>query len=396
MSRISTRLAATLTCLHRTLWIGLLPLLLLSDCRKKSDPQDPVTPPPAPPTLETTTLLNGYEVIWGMDFLPNGDLIFVEKRGRIYRYSNGAVTEVTGFPAVRAAGQGGLLDIRVHPGHASNGWVYACYSATSTSNNGELRLVRFKLAGNAVQGLETLFSTGGGNTWNGHYGSRIVFDKSGLLWLSVGEGGTGSYGGPTASNRNASDAASRWGKIHRMTDVGGIPADNPVLPGQPAATTAFAYGVRNPQGLALHPVTGEVWENEHGPKGGDEVNIIARGAHYGWPQYSVGVNYDNTQISQGHAATGITPPVHTWTPSIGVCGAAFITSDAFKSWKGSLLVGGLASQKLYRCTLDGSKVVSEEVVSGVSGRVRNVIQGPDGAVYVSLEGPGRILRIRAS
>jgi len=396
MSRILKILPATLTCLGRTLWIGLLPLLLLSDCRKKSDPQDPVTPPPAPPTLETTTLLTGYEVIWGMDFLPNGDLLFVEKRGRIYRYSNGAVTEVTGFPAVRAAGQGGLLDIRVHPGHASNGWVYACYSATSTSNNGELRLVRFKLAGNAVQGLETLFSTGGGNTWNGHYGSRIVFDKSGLLWLSVGEGGTGSYGGPTASNRNASDAASRWGKIHRMTDVGGIPADNPVLPGQPAATTAFAYGVRNPQGLALHPVTGEVWENEHGPKGGDEVNIIAKGAHYGWPQYSVGVNYDNTQISQGHAATGITPPVHTWTPSIGVCGAAFITSDAFKSWKGSLLVGGLASQKLYRCALDGSKVVSEEVVTGVSGRVRNVIQGPDGAVYVSVEGPGRILRIRAS
>jgi len=396
MRRIRILFPATLSCLGRALWIGLLPLLLLSDCRKKSDPQAPVTPPPAPPTLETTTLLTGYEVIWGMDFLPNGDLVFGEKRGRLYRFSNGSVTEITGFPTVRSTGQGGLLDIRVHPGYASNGWIYACYAATGTSNNGELRLVRFKLAGNAVQGLETLFSTGGGNTWNGHYGSRILFDKSGLLWLSVGEGGTGSYGGPTASNRNASDAASRWGKIHRMTDAGGIPADNPVLPGQPASTTAFAYGVRNPQGLALHPVTGEVWENEHGPKGGDEVNIIAKGAHYGWPQYSIGVNYDNTQISQGHAASGITPPIHTWTPSIGACGAAFITSDAFKSWKGSLLVGGLAAQKLYRCVLEGTRVVSEEAVPGVSGRVRHVVQGPDGAVYVSIEGPGRILRIKAS
>jgi glucose/arabinose dehydrogenase len=390
-------LSAGFSCLGKTLGLIFVCTLLLSSCRKKTDPVDPITPPPTtPPTLEVTTLLTGYEIIWGMDFLPNGDMLFAEKRGRLFRFSNGTVTEITGFPTVRSTGQGGLLDIRVHPGHASNGWVYACHAATSTAGNGELRLVRFKIAGNTVQGLETIFTTGGGNTWNGHYGSRILFDKSGLLWLSVGEGGAGSYGGPTASNRNASDAASRWGKIHRMTDAGGIPADNPVLPGQSAATTAFAYGVRNPQGMALHPVTGEVWENEHGPKGGDEINIISKGAHYGWPQYSIGVNYDNSQISQGHVAAGIAPPIYTWTPSIGVCGAAFITADAFKSWKGSLLVGGLASQKLYRCVVDGVKVVSEEVVPGVSGRVRNVVQGSDGAVYVSVEGPGRILRIRGS
>jgi glucose/arabinose dehydrogenase len=153
-------------------------------------------------------------------------------------------------------------------------------------------------------------------------------------------------------------------------------------------------GIRNPQGLAIHPTSGEIWETEHGPKGGDEVNIIVKGGHYGWPQYSVGVNYDGTTISQGHTAAGIVSPIHTWTPSIGVCGTAFITADAFKDWKGSLVVGGLASQKLYRCVLDGARVVSTEVIPGVSGRVRNVIQGPDGSLYVSVEGPGRILRLR--
>ena len=192
MHKTSILLNSLAFCLRKGYWVCLLPMLLLIQCRKKSDPQDPVTPPSVAPSLEVVTLLTGYEIIWGMDFLPNGDLVFGEKRGRLYRFSNGAVSEITGFPAVRSSGQGGLLDIRVHPGYSSNGWIYASYAANSPSNNGELRLVRFKLSGNAVQGLETLFTTGGGNTWNGHYGSRIVFDKSGLLWLSVGEGGAGS------------------------------------------------------------------------------------------------------------------------------------------------------------------------------------------------------------
>jgi glucose/arabinose dehydrogenase len=179
-----------------------------------------------------------------------------------------------------------------------------------------------------------------------------------------------------------------------MNDAGSIPADNPILPGQTTPGTAYAMGIRSPQGLAIHPTSGEIWETEHGPKGGDEVNIIVKGGHYGWPLYSVGVNYDGTTISQGHTAAGIVSPIHTWTPSIGVCGTAFITADAFKDWKGSLVVGGLASQKLYRCKIDGARVVSAEVIPGVSGRVRNVIQGPDGSLYVSVEGPGRILRLR--
>ncbi len=362
-------------------------------CQKKADA--PPIETTTPPQLTISTLLTGYEIIWGFDFLPNGDLLFTEKRGKIYRHSNGVTTELSGFPSVRNTGQGGLLDLRVHPDYASNGWVYASYAATTADGSSDLRLVRFKVSGSTIQNIETIFQAGGGNTWSGHYGSRIAFDASRMLYLSVGEGGSGSYGGPSASNRNASNTASNWGKIHRMTATGGIPSDNPVLPGQTTASTLFAYGIRNPQGLIIQPVTGAIWESEHGPKGGDEINLIARGANYGWPFYSLGVNYDNSVISQGHTAPGIVAPLFSWTPSIGVSGISFITHDSFRSWKGQLLVGALASQRLYRCVLNGTSISAAEVVDGINGRVRHVAQAPDGSIYVSVEGPGRIVQIKA-
>lgn len=366
---------------------------LLVSC-KKNVPSPPIDNTTLP-QLSISTVLTGYEIIWGFDFLPSGDLLFTEKRGKVYRHSNGVVTELTGFPAVRNSGQGGLLDIRVHPDYASNGWVYACYAANATDGSGELRLIRFKIAGTAIQSVENIFTTGGGNTWSGHYGSRIAFDANRMLYLSVGEGGTGSYGGPTASNRNSSNTSSAWGKIHRLTATGGIPLDNPILPGQTSASTLFAYGVRNPQGMTIHPTTGAVWESEHGPKGGDEINIITRAANYGWPFYSLGTNYDNTVISQGHTATGIVAPIFSWTPSIGVSGMAFITHNSFKAWKGSLLVGALAAQKLYRCVVSGTSISEAAIVEGISGRVRHVAQAPNGSVYVAIEGPGRIIEIKA-
>jgi glucose/arabinose dehydrogenase len=349
--------------------------------------------PQEPPLTATETILTGYEIIWGFDFLPDGDLIFGEKKGNLYRKSGATVTEITGMPAVLSNGQGGLLDIRVHPDYTVNGWVYASYAATSPAGGGQLKLIRFRISGSQILNAEEIFSTGGSNTWYGHYGSRIVFDNNNYLYLSVGEGGSTSLGGPGTGNNNAQDPKSNWGKVHRMNDDGTIPADNPVLPGNSSPTSVYSYGHRNPQGLALHPETGEVWATEHGPKGGDELNIITRGANYGWPAYSIGVNYDGSVISSGHTAAGITPPLYTWTPSIGICGMAFITSDKFKAWKGNLLVSGLASQKLYRCVLDGNRVTAGEVLLSGQGRVRNVIQGPDGSVYVSVEGPGRIIRI---
>jgi aldose sugar dehydrogenase len=375
----------------RTIIILTLLLSILGSCIKES--KETKEEPKGEPQITFNTLITGYDIIWGMDFLPNGDLIFGEKRGRLYRKSNETVTEITGFPAVLSSGQGGLLDIRVHPEYATNGWIYASYSASNPGSGGQLRLVRFRIGNNQVQNLENLFATNGSNTWNGHYGSRIVFEKDKHVYLSVGEGGSGSYGGPTASNNNSLNPNSDWGKIHRFTENGGIPADNPVIPGNITATSVYSYGHRNPQGLEVHPETGEIWSTEHGPRGGDEVNIISKGANYGWPAYSDGVNYDGTTISAGHNAAGITPPVYTWTPSIGTAGMAFITSDKFKDWKGNLLVGGLATRKLYRCVISNNKVTSEHIVAGIDGRVRNVIQAPDGSIYVSVENPGRIIQI---
>lgn len=366
--------------------------MLNASCMNE-DPM-PLDEEPLPdPKVTITTIVTGYEIIWGMDFLPGGDMIFGEKRGRLYRLSNGTVNEITGFPQVLSSGQGGLLDIRVHPDYSTNGWIYASYSGQLPGGSGQLNLVRFRIINDQVQDLKILFSSGGTNTWYGHYGSRIQFDRNDFLYLSAGEGGTTSRGGPDSPNLNAQNTKSNWGKIHRLKDDGSIPTDNPVLPGNSAPSSVWTYGHRNPQGLAIHPSTGDIWSSEHGPKGGDELNIIRKGLNYGWPLYSIGINYDGTVISSGHTAAGIEPPLYTWTPSIGVCGIAFITGDAFPGWKGDLLATGLASQKLYRCVVKDNKVIGEtELLTGY-GRVRNVIQGPDGFVYVSVEGPGRILRL---
>ena len=367
----------------------IITFLFLQQACNKDSPEDSA----GNPTLKTETILTGYEIIWGMDFLPNGDLIFSEKRGKLFRKSNETVTEITGFPEVRNASQGGLLDVCVHPDYESNGWIYASYSA-STPSGGQLKLIRFRITDNRVRNIEDIYSTDGSNTWNGHYGSRILFDNNKFLFLSVGEGGPTSYGGPGTKNNNAQDHASGWGKIHRMRDDGSVPANNPVIPGNSGPTTVYSYGHRNPQGMEINPETGEIWSSEHGPKGGDEVNIIKPGANYGWPAYSIGENYDGSNISSGrHTAQGITEPLYTWTPSIGVCGIAFITGGNFQSWKGNLLATGLASEKLYRLVVEGNRITDEVIILSNSGRVRDVVQAPDGSIYVSVEGPGRIIRI---
>ncbi|MEZ0611632.1 PQQ-dependent sugar dehydrogenase [Fibrella sp. WM1] len=372
-------------------------------CQRSDDPTSTETNPTTPPQsgtgtttagLRTETLLTGYEIIWGMDFLPSGELLFAEKRGRMYRRLGQTVAEVTGLPTdINTSGQGGLLDLRVHPNYAANGWIYASYAATvSGTSNTALKLIRFKLNGNALTDVQPIFQAAATNQWKGHYGSRIVFDQAGMLYLSVGEGGPSSYGGANSPNKNAQNVQTEWGKVHRMTDAGAIPSDNPILPGNSAPTTVYSYGHRNPQGLALNPTTGAIWETEHSAKGGDEINIVQKGKNYGWPLVSYGVNYDGTTISATPTMTGVENPVYTWTPSIGPCGLTFVNSPMFKAWSGNLLAGGLALTYLSRLELDGNTVVREEkLLQG--NRVRNVKQAPDGSIYVSVEGPGRILRL---
>ena len=347
------------------------------------------------PEITVTTIVTGNDVIWGMELLPNGDLIYGEKKGKIYIKRGDQSILLEGFPTVKSGGQGGFMDLKAHPNYDKNGWIYATFTSLVAEKDSEVKLVRFKVKNDKIQNVENIFATGGGNTFNNHYGSRIAFDKNNYLFVSIGEGGGSSLGGPNSTNKNAQDTKLNWGKVHRMKDNGDVPSDNPVLPGNTKPTTMFSYGHRNPQGLTLNPQTGDIWETEHGPKGGDEINIISKGVNYGWPTYSIGINYNGTTVSNDHKAEGIKEPIFTWTPSIGVCGITFINSENFKSWNGNFLATGLAGQKLYRFVIKDNKVVEENIWMEKMGRFRNVIQGSDGAIYISLEGPGRILKVTA-
>ena len=343
-------------------------------------------------TLTQETVFSDRGIIWGFAFLPNTDIIFTEKSGKIGIYSNGKITELSGLPTdINADSQGGLLDICLHPDYAKNGWIYASYSS-SVGGKGQINLIRFKVEGNSIKNIENLFKTSATNQWKGHYGSRIVFDKNGFLFLSIGEGGSTSYGGENSPNLNAQNVKEAWGKIHRMTDTGKVPSDNPILAGNTSPTTVYSYGHRNPQGLVFNTDTGEIWETEHGPKGGDELNLIQKGKNYGWPLVSWGVNYDGVKISDSHNRTGIENPIYYWTPAIGPCGLAYISSTKYGSWKGSYVAGGLALRNLSRVEINGSDVKSTTIIEN-AGRVRDVKMGPDGYLYLSVESPGRIVRL---
>ena len=371
-------------------FISLLPVfLILFACKKENtssiNPINVITEP----TLEFETIVNNYEIIWGMDFLPNGDLIFGEKKGKLYikKFNSNEIIEITGLPSIKASGQGGLLDVKVDPSYKDNGWIYISFTSSDPSSN--LKLNRFKILNSKIVELQNLFTATGPS---GHNGSRIVFDKKGYLFLSIGEGPS-TGGGSANTNKNASDLNSPWGKIHRFNSDGSIPSTNPSFNGN--ISSIFTIGHRNPQGLTLNPKTGDVWESEHGPMGGDEINIISAKSNYGWPALSLGKNYDGSTISKNHDAEGIQKPVYAFIPSIGTCGITFINGTKFKSWSGDLIVSGLASQKLHRCIVKDNQIIKEEIILKDSGRVRNVIQGPDESLYVSVEGPGRIIKITA-
>lgn len=340
--------------------------------------------------LTTETILKDRGAIWGFKFLPNGDIIFTERSGKIGIFSNGKVTELAGVPKVAYESQGGLLDIALHPNFEQNEWIYTVY-LENAKPQAKLNLIRFKIKDNALSDIEKLHTTSATNGWRGHNGSRIVFDNDGFLFWSVGEGGMESRGGANSPNKNAQNVKESWGKVHRMTDDGKVPADNPVLPGNTEPTTVYTYGNRNPQGLALDPNTNQIWETEHGPRGGDELNKIVAGKNYGWPLVSYGVNYDGVDIS-GKKHDGYEEPAFQWTPSIGACGLAYLNSDVYGSWKGSLFAGGLALNYVSRIYFEDGKAKEEVILKDV-GRVRDVVQGPDGYLYLSLEGPGRIVKV---
>jgi len=337
-----------------------------------------------------STLLTGYDIIWGFDFLDENSLIFTEKTGNIYVHRNDQTEKLAGFPSVdiNSEGQGGLLDIAVPPNYQETGWVYTVFSKKNSTSTvgGNLTLIRFKINGTTITDVENIFEITETSTRNGHYGSRIAFTQN-HLFLSVGEGSP-SLGGADSPYQNAQNIDTHWGKIHRFYYDGSIPSDNPMFEGQSAPNSIYSMGHRNPQGLAIHPTDGSVWSSEHGPKGGDEINIILSGKNYGWPLVSYGVNYNNSDIS-GKSHAGYEEPLFYWDPSIATSNIDFIENKS-SAWFGNLLVAGLKTQSIYRLEyINGSLNQMERIELG--SRVRNVKENWDGSIYISLEGPGRII-----
>lgn len=338
-------------------------------------------------TVRLDTVASGLSSPWGMAFLPGGDLLATDRTGKIYRIgANGQKSEVSGGPQVLAEGQGGLLDVVLHPKFDTNHWVYFSYSAVKDSPEGKVgttAILRAKLDGTQLTDQQVIFEAQPWSKTRHHYGSRLAFDKAGYLFVTVGERGS--------EYTNPQNLESDLGKVHRLNDDGTPAAGNPFK--DKGRATIWSWGHRNPQGLYIDQATGTIWETEHGPRGGDELNIIRKGANYGWPVISYGIGYDGKAFTSLKAKEGMEQAQHYWVPSIAPSGLALVEGTRYPAWKGNFLVGSLRFKYLNRCVIRNNKVVKEEILFPNIGRVRNVKIAPDGYAYVAVEDPGVILKV---
>lgn len=322
---------------------------------------------------------------WGLAWLPDGRLLVTERSGEILVFKNDQYTgeKLSGVPEVFNEGQGGLLDIKLHPNYAQNNWIYISYSKP-VKGGATTAITRFKLQGNQIVEKQDVFLAKPFLKEDYHFGSRIVFDKEGFMYFSVGERGT---------QPKVQLLDNDHGKIHRTFDDGRAPTDNPFAGQSGAKASIWTYGHRNPQGMVYDEASGNLWAVEHGPKGGDELNLIQKGKNYGWPKTSYGINYDGTILTKHKEMEGIENPVRYWVPSIAPCGMTIVTSDRYPDWKGNLLVSALSFRHIARVELSGTKYVKEEQLVQDIGRVRAVGQSPDGVIYAVTEGPGLLIKL---
>lgn len=333
---------------------------------------------------------------WSMAFLPNGDMLFTERSGRLRVIRNGRLLSnpVPGVPEVRAQGQGGLLDIVLHPDFETNRLIYMSYSkpngdenvsGAAGSSEATTAIARARFENDQLTNFEEIFEAQAWATGNAHFGSRIQFDADGYLFFTVGDRGASPVDGPRDAHP-AQNLSNHRGTVIRLHDDGRVPSDNPFVGRAEARPEIWSYGHRSPQGLFIHPVTGDIWEGEHGPQGGDEVNLIVRGANFGWPVIGEGVNYGGGQIHDSNRRPGMEAPRHFWVPSIATSGMLIYLGDEFPEWRGSMFVGGLSGQQLARLEMEGQRIVSEETLLEGLGRVRDIRQGPDGFIYIAIDG----------
>ncbi|MBE56252.1 MAG: hypothetical protein CL479_06740 [Acidobacteria bacterium] len=341
-------------------------------------------------SYRVVTVAEGLEVPWSITFLPDGDMLVTERPGRLRIIRDGVLLpdSVPGVPEVHAEGQGGLFDVLPHPEFTSNRLLYLAY-AHPNSGGSTTRVVRARFENDQLSGLEEIFLAV--SQGRGHYGGKLAFDRNGLLFLSVGERQAPASG--DLENHPAQDVSNHHGTIIRLHDDGRIPVDNPFVEQSEAGIDVrpeiWSYGHRNPQGLVIHPDTNDVWITEHGPQGGDELNRIEPGLNYGWPVIGYGVNYrSGLAIHEGTMREDMEHPDHFWVPSIAVSGLMIYRGDRFPQWQGNMFSGGLAGEQLARLTLseDAQRIEQEETLIQGIGRIRDVREGPDGYIYVAIEG----------
>lgn len=362
---------------------AIITMVLFLSCSSADIPEDLIESEEL--SFSIDTLATGLENPWGMAFLPDGRILIAERPGRLRVFALGELRDapVSGIPDIWAHGQGGLLDVVLHPDYEENGWIYLAYSAPR-GPGGNTSIARGRLTGSRFTDMEVIFegdpATGAGH----HFGSRIVFDGNGYMYTTIGDRGV---------MNNAQTLENHNGKVLRLFDDGRIPPDNPFVDAEGAKPEIWSYGHRNIQGMALHPETGLLWAHEHGPMGGDEINLVGRGLNYGWPKVSYGVNYDGSIITTDTTMVGMEDPVLQWTPSIAPCGLAFVDSERYPGWKNNMLVGALAGQHIHRVIIENNEVVHTEYLLQGFARFRDVRQGPDGYIYVLTEAPGLFFRI---
>lgn len=323
---------------------------------------------------------------WGMAFLPDGGILVTEKPGRLRLVRDGVLdpTPIAGIPDVYDRGQGGLLDVALHPGFARNGLIYLSYSKPGPAG-ATTAVIRGRLADDRLDDLEEIFEAEAWADGGRHFGSRLAFDRSGYLFVTIGERGQMDA---------AQDLSNHQGTTLRLHDDGRVPDDNPFVGRGDALPEIYTYGNRSPQGLTVHPETGELWQTEHGPRGGDELNLIRAGANYGWPVITYGINYNGEPISDIQEQEGMQQPLHYWDPSIATSGIAIYDGDRFPGWRGNVFVGGLRGQQLARLDVDGTRVIAEETLLEGMDRIRDVRSGPDGYLYLLTDaGQGRLIRL---
>jgi glucose/arabinose dehydrogenase len=354
-------------------------------------PKDDVTVSSELHRYRLKTWVDNIDEPWSLTFLPDGRALATEKSGDLMLIERGASEGkvVRGTPPVDHDSQAGLFDVVLHPDFAKNGWIYLAYSHPQKNASGRnvslTRIIRGHLRDGAWTDEQTIYQApvevypGAGGV---HFGGRIVFDDKGYIFFTIGERGRG---------QNSQDLSVPMGKVHRLHDDGRVPTDNPFVGNKSAVPSIWSYGHRNPQGLAIHPETKELYDAEHGPRGGDEINLVRPGLNYGWPVITYGMNYDGTPMTDKTAQEGMEQPITYWVPSIAICGINFYSGDLFPKWKNNLFVASLAAEELRRLEVRGGEVSKQEILFKNLGRIRHVITGPDGALYVLLS--SRIARL---